>query len=78
VLTLQVRGVLASRPELGFFGPRPQRQENISTYWFSMGRQVHIRPVLASMTDQFVAGTGISDWAISNRRDTEYTCETYM
>lgn len=27
-------------------------------YWFSMGRHVQMRPVLASITDQLVAGTG--------------------
>jgi hypothetical protein len=52
--------VLAVRSESGFSGRCQQRRENTLMYWFSMGRQVQMRPVLASITDQLVAGTGSS------------------
>jgi hypothetical protein len=58
VLNLPERGVLPCRTEEVFSGRRPRKPEKALRYWLSIGRQVQMRPVLASITDQLVAGTG--------------------
>ena len=58
VLNWPERGVLPRRTEEVFSGRRPKKPEKALRYWLSIGRQVQMRPVLASITDQFVAGTG--------------------
>lgn len=50
--------MLPGRTEEVFAEVRPKKPKKTLMYWLSMGRQVQMSPVLASMTDQFVAGTG--------------------
>jgi len=60
MLNLPERGVLPGRTEDVSAGVRLKKPKKTLMYWFSMGRQVQMRPVLASITDQFVAGTGLT------------------
>ena len=58
---------------------RPKRREIIAKYCLSVGRHVQIRPVLASITDELIAGTRPSACSISIRKhgdeDRAHTCE---
>jgi len=59
------RGLLAENSSPISGGLRPKRREIIAKYRMSIGRHVQIWPVLGSMTDQLVAGTGPSACSVS-------------